>query len=305
MTNCVRPLRLHPVTKLTDATHSPTDFETKTDHTIGRADTCWLVHPSISRQHARVSYRDGQWFLTDLDSTSGTWLNTIQLAPNLPTALSPGDLIAFGEVECVVEGGSGIPKPSDYRAKQNPGDVTQTEFIVALNANDSNAREEAWWIFDARYRSLLERYLRSRGCRDHDIADICQEVFLSLISALKGFTYDRTRGRFRGYLLRCVQHALAKRVGKESRAPDVLEVWDPPAEEDPVWHAIWRQECVIDLMRQARGQFDGKTLTAFERHGRSGVPSQTVADELDMSPEAVRQAKHRVTAWLRERLENE
>ena len=71
--------------------------------------------------------------------------------------------------------------------------------------------------------------------------------------------------------------------GTEYAAPALLEVWDPPAEEDPVWHAIWRQEYVIDLMRQARGQFDGKTLTAFERHGRAGEASQTVAKDLEHS----------------------
>ena len=54
----------------------------------------------------------------------------------------------------------------------------------------------------------------------------------------------------------------------------------------------------IDLMRQARGQFDGKTLMAFERHGRAGEASQSVAKDLEMTPEAVRQAKHRVAAWL-------
>ena len=297
-------LRLHPVTDH-EAGHTCIEINPQDGQLIGRSDDGWLAHPSISRQHAQVEYQDGSWTLVDTHSTSGTWLNTVRLDPDEPAPLNPGDLIAFGQVECVVEGGSRIPATSLSPSTGHTNDVTQTEFIVALNADDSEDREEAWWIFDARYRNLLERYLRSRGCRDHDIADICQDVFVALISALKGFTYDRSRGRFRGYLLRCVQHALAKKLGRDTRAPALLEVWDPPAEEDPVWHAIWRQEYVIDLMRQARGQFDGKTLTAFERHGRTGESSQTVGRDLEMTPEAVRQAKHRVAAWLRTRLNHE
>ena len=297
-------LRLHPVTDH-EAGHTCIEIDPQDGRMIGRAEDGWLAHPSISRQHARISHQDGSWTLVDTRSTSGTWLNTVRLDSDDPAPLNPGDLIAFGQVECVVEGGASIPAAPPSPKTEHTNDVTQTEFIVALNAEDSEDREEAWWIFDARYRNLLERYLRSRGCRDHDIADMCQDVFVSLISALKGFTYDRSRGRFRGYLLRCVQHALAKKMGRDTRAPALLEVWDPPAEEDPVWHAIWRQEYVIDLMRQARGQFDGKTLTAFERHGRAGEASQTVAKDLEMTPEAVRQAKHRVAAWLRTRLDHE
>ena len=128
----------------------------------------------------------------------------------------------------------------------------------------------------------------SRGCRDHDIADMCQDVFVSLISRLKGFTYDRSRGRFRGYLLRCVQHALAKKMGRDTRAPALLEVWDPPAEEDPVWHAIWRQEYVIDLMRQARGQTSSRAGSAcLVPFSWPGVLARTAADIPEPSAGAV------------------
>ncbi len=297
-------LRLHPVTDQETGT-TCIEIDPQEGLMVGRRDDGWLAHPSISRQHAQIAHQNGSWTLVDAQSTSGTWLNTIRLDPDDPVPLNPGDLIAFGQVECVVEGGASIPAAPPSPSTGHTNDVTQTEFIVALNAEDSEDREEAWWIFDARYRTRLERYLRSRGCRDHDIADMCQDVFVSLISALKGFTYDRSRGRFRGYLLRCVQHALAKKMGRDTRAPALLEVCDPPAEEDPVWHAIWRQEYVIDLMRQARGQFDGKTLMAFERHGRAGEASQSVAKDLEMTPESVRQAKHRVAAWLRTRLDHE
>jgi pSer/pThr/pTyr-binding forkhead associated (FHA) protein len=52
---------------------------------------------AISRRHAHVIQRDGLFFLVDLDSKNGTFLNGEQLAPQSPIALKSGDEIVVGE----------------------------------------------------------------------------------------------------------------------------------------------------------------------------------------------------------------
>lgn len=43
--------------------------------TIGRADTDIVIpDQESSRQHAELSIRDGHYFLRDLDSRNGTWM---------------------------------------------------------------------------------------------------------------------------------------------------------------------------------------------------------------------------------------
>ena len=58
MNNSSDRLRLHPVTEH-EASHTHIEIDPQDGRLIGRAEDGWLAHPSISRQHARVSHQDG------------------------------------------------------------------------------------------------------------------------------------------------------------------------------------------------------------------------------------------------------
>lgn len=52
----------------------------------------------VSRRHARITYRDGQYFLEDLGSTNGTFVNRgKRLPPGRPQPLQDGDEIIVGK----------------------------------------------------------------------------------------------------------------------------------------------------------------------------------------------------------------
>ena len=66
---------------------------------IGRgieAPVC-IPHKSVSRIHARVVGRQGQYFIEDLDSTNGTFLNTARVTK--PIRIGDGDRLAIGDIE--------------------------------------------------------------------------------------------------------------------------------------------------------------------------------------------------------------
>lgn len=55
----------------------------------------------VSRLHARITCKDGQYFLEDLNSTNGTYLNDTALVYHQPQAVSRNDRIRFGMEEFV------------------------------------------------------------------------------------------------------------------------------------------------------------------------------------------------------------
>jgi len=65
--------------------------------TVGRAATCDVVVSDtyVSNVHARIFQRDGGWWLEDLGSTNGTYMNRTRVSS--PTAIGPGDEVRMGK----------------------------------------------------------------------------------------------------------------------------------------------------------------------------------------------------------------
>jgi pSer/pThr/pTyr-binding forkhead associated (FHA) protein len=53
---------------------------------------------SVSASHARLEFDSGGWRLTDLRSTNGTFVESVRLAPEVPTPLRYGSTVRFGGV---------------------------------------------------------------------------------------------------------------------------------------------------------------------------------------------------------------
>lgn len=63
---------------------------------VGRAETC-RIQPDdtyISTMHARFSSRDGTWYVEDLGSTNGTFVNEQRITK--PTPVQAGDTVRVG-----------------------------------------------------------------------------------------------------------------------------------------------------------------------------------------------------------------
>ena len=73
----------------------------KTVWIIGRGDTCDLIYqnPKISRMHCKIEYLDSHYYLTDLNSTNGTYLNGRLLERK--ERIFSGDIIGIGSEDIV------------------------------------------------------------------------------------------------------------------------------------------------------------------------------------------------------------
>lgn len=63
--------------------------------TLGRSPRCELVlaDDTVSRRHATLQLRDGRWYLVDLGSSNGTWVNDRRV---FDAEVRPGDEIRLG-----------------------------------------------------------------------------------------------------------------------------------------------------------------------------------------------------------------
>lgn len=114
---------------------------------IGRsADNDWILPDPlryISAHHARVNFRQGQFFIEDL-STNGSFVNDDEqpLAKQGPYALKHGDVLRFGEYQVVVtvdaanEPAAEPVAPSGINVLRSAGHPSQTDIGASLNLDE-------------------------------------------------------------------------------------------------------------------------------------------------------------------------
>jgi pSer/pThr/pTyr-binding forkhead associated (FHA) protein len=71
------------------------------ENLVGRAETSVkcdipIAHGTTSTRHASLTCNNGQFSVSDMKSTNGTYVNGRRLDPNVPTPLNDGDKIRFG-----------------------------------------------------------------------------------------------------------------------------------------------------------------------------------------------------------------
>jgi RNA polymerase sigma-70 factor (ECF subfamily) len=182
---------------------------------------------------------------------------------------------------------------------------TRTSMFAELRETDHARREAAWQRFRNDYGPVIAGFARKLGARPSDLDDIMQEVIIAMISASPNFRYDRSKGRFRGYLkvvtLRIVRAVAGKRA--RLRCVPLETVADDAAELDEAWDAEWQRHTLTRALEEARSEYaGGPTFRAYELYALLGVPAQDVAGQLGISVDSVYQAKTRVTEALRKKV---
>ena len=78
---------------------------------IGRAITSnhCLAHAAVSRRHAHVARHEGGWTVVDHNSAAGTRVNGVEIAPETPAPITPGDELGVGPWRLRVEGDARLP----------------------------------------------------------------------------------------------------------------------------------------------------------------------------------------------------
>jgi serine phosphatase RsbU (regulator of sigma subunit) len=142
--------------------------------TLGRHEQCDLCLPAdaekVSRMHARFTFDDGRWSVSDLSSRWGTFVNGVKLSPGQEMPLNEGDLIRVTPWTFVVS-------PSAVKRGMQIGDDTGQTVVRAVSMESSGSRPLA----DAMLALLLES-----ATAIHSATDEKQLAELVMDAALRG-----------------------------------------------------------------------------------------------------------------------
>ena len=114
------PDRVGDALVLALATPAATFAVAKASATIGRGqeNTIRLDDLSVSRRHARIAYRQGGYWLSDLGSMGGTWVNGTRL--NAPRRIAAGEVIDIGLCWLTVSSIGGAAKADTKKNASTP-----------------------------------------------------------------------------------------------------------------------------------------------------------------------------------------
>ena len=281
-----------------------------------------IADDTASRRHTGIAVdAEGRWTIRDLGSRSGTSVNWMTLDPDEAVRLRHGDRLRVGSTDLLVElpdgdgpedrpAESSTPLPASTATTTTEDEFrTRGSLLLRLRADGTLERELGWQDFYDRYVPLIMGFARRAGARDEEAEDVAHEVMANFFRASSRFEYDPTAGRFRGYLKTATLNAMRARWRRRKDHLDVDAGSDLPIEDrfdaDAEWDREWTRSLVTRALAAVRekGNQSEQSWEAFELYGRRGVPIDEVADRLGMKPDAIRQAKSRISRQVRAEIE--
>jgi RNA polymerase sigma factor (sigma-70 family) len=185
---------------------------------------------------------------------------------------------------------------------------TRASLLLRLgNAED----HEAWVEFVSLYEPVVYRLLRQHGLQDVDARDVMQELFLAVSRSIERWQPAHERGSFRAWLRRVTRNLVINWLRSPQRrdlsgGSDLHSLLDqlPAASEQEtvefdrqLRRALFQQAC-----QQVRVDVQPATWQAFWETSVVGLSTADAAAKLGMSVGAVRVARCRVTARIKDAL---
>lgn len=191
------------------------------------------------------------------------------------------------------------------------GTATKATLLLRLKA-DGEARELAWSDFVEFYAPIIRNFARRFTSSVSEIDEVLQEVITGFYQASPRFTYDPSRGRFRGYLKTCTTRVIRDRLAKKARIGGTsIEDVDPAAPViEEAWADAWETEQLHRAVKVVREKYSTRpdmatTFAAFEMNVLFERPAKDVARELNISIESVHAAKSRITKAIRTQMQRQ
>jgi RNA polymerase sigma factor (sigma-70 family) len=159
------------------------------------------------------------------------------------------------------------------------------------------------------YRAPLLRWMRGQGFTEADAEDLVQELFLRLLSKDVLGRADRSRGRFRGFLLGVAKNVAreererrgAKKRGGGARPVPLDEAPEPAVEADPEFDRLWSDH-LLERALQALKQEAPRLHEALSLRFQQEKSHKEIAEAMGRNIQQVKNDLHRARLKLVERI---
>lgn len=255
----------------------------------------------------------------------------LMLWDGYPMQLLPGRAIEFGvgyrfgsgwSVSTESCGAHGMFDVNDNQAVGRVGSdgFQTTHWSVVLAAGDGAgaAAGSALEVLCKTYWFPLYAYVRRRGYSFHEAQDLTQDFFRHLLEGAGLRSADRSKGRFRAYVIGALNHFLANEWDKAHRLKRgggrEIFSWEGLHPEEQYQHEpsqslapekildrAWAQVVVAEALKKLRGEairenaelrFDALKKFLSNEGGEQSYAA--VAESLNLSESAVKSAIHRL-----------
>ena len=186
------------------------------------------------------------------------------------------------------------------------GPETRPSLLLRLRDRSQN---EAWQEFAEIYEPLVYRLARQSGFQHADAQDLTQEVFEAVGKAIDRFDPSSEKGSFRGWLFRIARNLIINFLTRQkgprgtgdTAIQRLLNLQPASDEEAATLFAIeYQREVFRWAAQRVRQSFQEETWRAFWMTGVEGESIDDVAKILGKTPGAIRIARCRVLARLKE-----
>jgi RNA polymerase sigma-70 factor (ECF subfamily) len=179
--------------------------------------------------------------------------------------------------------------------------MEQTASSLVKGISDFSDHQK-WFEFHNRYGPLIRKVLQNKGLRQDELDDAVQETYLSMLSTIERFQYDRQKGKFRSWVSKITDRAASahrrKQVQSQVDAQELTQHRPQDGELDQV--ADERMQICLEL---ARSRIDESTWLPFYLRVIEEAPMKDVERITKLNRNAVYQSVHRVKQCLKELLD--
>jgi RNA polymerase sigma factor (sigma-70 family) len=210
-----------------------------------------------------------------------------------------------------------------------PFALTRWSVVLAAGRGESVHSRDALEQLCRTYWHPIYAFVRRRGYSPPDAQDLTQEFFARLLEKNYLGNVDRSKGRFRSFLLASLKHFLAnewdkakaqKRGGHhvlipiDVRSAETSYALEPVENVTPetIFERRWALALLQNVLAQLRAEYlrEGKTklfdqLRSTLTGERQTLPYAEIGTRLQMSEAAVKVAVHRLRQRYRELLRKE